>query len=204
MPLEHANAENTGVGASTLAETIPYYDSWANGTTILSQTITTTKYCCIIVTITIISDYSGKVTDIQRGGVNKTVETTVSAGHFALYKRFGHLQYATEVLDAGTYTYDLVNTRGGNTLIFGSTMKIVAISDAILTGDANPSDVLLSKTFYKDDATDKLTGTLLMPTRGGGFVHVHSELEEPLTEALAITLIQKRRIQKQLQKSKNK
>ena len=61
----------------------------------------------------------------------------------------------------------------------------------VLTGDANPSDVLLSKTFYKDDATDKLTGTLVIPTRGGGVVHVPSKLEEPLLMLTGVLLTEK-------------
>jgi len=126
-PAEHQNAENTDVGASTVASTA-YYDTFANGATILSQTITTTKRCCIIVVTTCLMAYSIKKTDIRRGGVNKTVETTISANNFAATGLRGHLQYATEVLDAGIYQYDLVNTSGAAINIYGSTMKIVAVS----------------------------------------------------------------------------
>jgi len=78
-------------------------------------------------------DANAKRTDIKRGGVTKTTETTISAANFALAdgggkQGYGHIQYATEVLDAGTYQYDLVNTSGAAMGFEGSLMKIVAVT----------------------------------------------------------------------------
>jgi len=125
---EHQNAENTDVGATTVSGQILYYDTIANGATALSRSITTTKRCCIVVVTTSIGSVNGKQFDIERGGVVKTVETTMSAIKFCSTFMYGCLQYATEVLDAGTYQYDLVATTGGNVLVYGCVMKIVAVS----------------------------------------------------------------------------
>jgi hypothetical protein len=124
---EHKNAENTDVGASSTANETIYYDNFANGATMLSQSITITKRCCIVVVTTCVTR-AYTPTQIQRGGVNKTIETTYSAGNFAIAMGYAQLQYATEVLDAGIYQYDLVNTSGAVLQLYGSTMKIVAVS----------------------------------------------------------------------------
>lgn len=127
-PAEHANTEDTFVATNYFSDARPYGDIFANGATVQSKSITTTKTCCIVVVVTFITYFDTQVTQIQRGGVDKTVETTVSAPNFAIDSDYGHLQYATEVLGTGTYQYDLKNTSGGNIAVYGSTMKIVAVS----------------------------------------------------------------------------
>lgn len=124
---EHQNAEtDTALTASNVGATA-YWTQFANGATTLSCSITTTKRCCIVVVAAFPNDNNVKKTDIERGGVVKTVETTLSAVNFAANTLYGHLQYATEILDAGTYQYDIVNTSGGSLKIFGAMLKIVAV-----------------------------------------------------------------------------
>jgi hypothetical protein len=123
---EHADGEATVVGASSASQTT-YYDAVANGGTIVSAQITLSKRCMVVVVSLCVLLYSAKATDIQRDGVNKTKETILSPSNFAIGGKYGHLQYATEVLDAGTYTYSLVNTSGTTQYVFGAAMKIVAV-----------------------------------------------------------------------------
>lgn len=125
---EHQNAENTEIGASTAGSQTAQYDQPINGATQLSQAITTTKRCCIVVVAVSGQDANSQKTQIRRGGVDKTLETTITAVNWFMVGGYAHLQYATEVLNAGTYTYDLVNTSGGVIQIYGSVMKIVAVS----------------------------------------------------------------------------
>jgi len=46
---EHQNSEATDVGVSTEAGYTAYYDTVADGATVLSASITTTERCCIVV-----------------------------------------------------------------------------------------------------------------------------------------------------------
>jgi len=124
---EHINAENTDVGAANAAGTINYWDTIANAGTLLSQSITTTKRCCIVVVAVVVSD-AAKTFHIKRGGVDKTSETITSAANFTLVSMRGYLLSAIEVLDAGTYQYNLINDSGGNIDQRGCVMKIEAIS----------------------------------------------------------------------------
>lgn len=127
-PREHAEANNTDVGANAAAVLAPRYDLVANGGAVVSQAITTTKKCCIVIVTTCINMNAVQQSQIRRDGVDKTLETTISAANFGFTGSRGHLQYATEVLDAGTYTYTLTNTSGGNLEFYGATIKIVAVS----------------------------------------------------------------------------
>ena len=110
------------------AESNPMYDTVVNGATILSCNITTTKKCYIVIIALNISWEVAQHTQIQRGGVDKTVETTISGADFVCQFMYASLQYASEVLVAGTYQYDLVNTGGHDLYVFGSAMKIVAVT----------------------------------------------------------------------------
>ena len=124
---ENVNAEANKVGASAAGVEAPYYDNWVTGNTIVSAAITTTTKCMIVVfTLSIISNAAAQ-TQIQRGGVDKTAETNITALKFGMLNGYGHTQYAAELLDAGTYTYNLVLT-GANQGIRGSVIKIVAVS----------------------------------------------------------------------------
>ena len=124
---EHANAENDKVGASAAGAEAPYYDNWVTGNTIVSQAITTTKRCMVVVFTLMITAFAVQQTQIQRGGVDKTRETSITAIRFGMLNGYGHTQYAAELLDAGTYTYNLVLT-GANQGVRGSVIKIVAVS----------------------------------------------------------------------------
>jgi len=126
FPEEHINAENSFLGGTGIAKTGRYTD-FADGATMLSQAITITKRCLVIVICTIVSADNIKKTDIRRGAVNKTTETTISAINFATTTTYSHIQEAWEQLEPGTYTFDLVNTSGGVFSNYGSTIKIVAV-----------------------------------------------------------------------------
>lgn len=128
---EHANAENTDAtwdteiaGASALCVSI------TNNTAVISRAITTTETCCIVVVATVNRNTptTGQW-QIQRATVNKTLEETVSAANWCATDIHVHMFYATEILAAGTYTYDLVNESGGALDSYGCLIKIVAIED---------------------------------------------------------------------------
>jgi hypothetical protein len=125
---EHANAGNTVRGATAASGADVYYSNIVPNGNIVSATITLSKKCMVVVTSLVIINSSSKATDIQRGGVNITEGTTISSSGFAIYGYYGHLQYATEVLDPGTYTYNLVNTSGASRTIYGAAIKIVAVA----------------------------------------------------------------------------
>lgn len=126
-PAEHANAENTLKG--TFDFNAVYFDNFDDGAVVVQQNIVTAVPCLIVVVTTILTSQVAiiaKATDIQRGGVTITAETTLSAADVN-GRRF-HLQYATEFLPAGNYTYQLVNTYGDILSSHGATIKIVAVS----------------------------------------------------------------------------
>lgn len=113
---EHQNAENTVVGSA--AGSVTSYEIWgANGATVGSVTVIVAQRCLITVIAATIVYINSKISEIKRGGVTKTTKTTISAANFALLGAYGHLQYATEVLDAGTYQYDFVNTGVGRAFL---------------------------------------------------------------------------------------
>ena len=126
-PVEHQNAENTLINTSTASTTL-YYNTLAIGATLVSQSITITKRCCIVVVTICAHGANTAKTQIQRGGVNKTTETTISPVNWGFVGGYGHLQYASEVLDAGTYTYALVNSSGATLSIAVVAMKAVAVT----------------------------------------------------------------------------
>jgi hypothetical protein len=125
---EYANAGNTVSGTTQTTGTPVYYTGVPAGGNVVSATITLSKKCMVVVTSLVVIDSSSKVTDIQRGGVNKTKGTLISNANFGPASFYGHLQYATEVLDAGTYTYNLVNTSSSTRYIGGAAIKIVAVT----------------------------------------------------------------------------
>lgn len=123
--VEHANAENT-VKPNAVNEGTIRAASYSDGVTLVSATITTTKRCGIgIVACMVAMAEPVKITDIKRGGVTKTTETTISGEDTANFRM--HLQYATEILDAGVYQYDLVLTGGDRTLC-GLVIKAMAFN----------------------------------------------------------------------------
>lgn len=128
-PTEHQNAENTAVGSESEGSRNSIADYLAPDAIILSQTITTTKRCCIVVVTEVGLAATDQQTQIKRGGVDKTKETTVSAMDYSLKGLYGQLQYSSEVLDAGTYQYDLVMAPWVESQpVWGRVMKIIAVS----------------------------------------------------------------------------
>jgi len=140
---EHANAEQVVKG--NINSWTAYYTSFANGATLCTCTITTTARCCIVFAAsTILYDVTGaSIFQIQRGGVNKTLETTISAADANKYRT--HLLYGTEVLDAGVYTYNLVNTSGSAKNVQGSAIKAVGVA-CVLVENANAEQAVKSTT----------------------------------------------------------
>lgn len=123
---KHADNQASNVGSGQSLSRTGYYWTVSIGGTILSQNITITKKCLIVVVAFFVCGSSTKISDIKRGGVTKTAGTTISSINFALNGLYGHLQYACEVLDAGTYTFDLVATSGFD--CYGAMMKLVAVT----------------------------------------------------------------------------
>ena len=127
-PQQHAEANNTDVGANAAAALAPRYVLVADDAAIVSQAITITKKCCVVVVTTTTCWNNFQSSEIRRLAIDRTLETTISSTNFAFTGPRGHLQYATEVLDPGTYTYALTNSSGGNLEFYGATIKIVAVS----------------------------------------------------------------------------
>lgn len=126
-PTEDANEETFDL-QSTYWGGDGYKDTIGNGSTVISDSITTSVRCMIIIVTSVVVANVAQAMQIKRGGVDKTTETSISGTHFGVMNQRCHLQYALEVLDAGTYQYDLINTSGGNITIYGASMKIIAIT----------------------------------------------------------------------------
>jgi hypothetical protein len=125
--VEHADSEATRIG-TTATSGNTYYSSVSAGSNYVSASITITKRSLIVVVSFVILLTSSKRADIQRDGVSKTKETIVSPANFAVEGGYCHLQYATEVLDPGTYTYNVVNTATVTLSCYGAAIKIVAVT----------------------------------------------------------------------------
>jgi hypothetical protein len=127
---EHADSENTMVGGTSSSTTHNLiYNTISSGGTVVSASITLTKKCLVVVVSLVVMVVNYQRTDIVRGGVIKTKETIISPANFVTnYPTYAHLQYATEVLDPGTYTYSVVNTAGVTLSFYGAAIKIVAVA----------------------------------------------------------------------------
>lgn len=101
------------------------YDTIANGGTIVSVAITTTKRCCVIVNAATIELATTAKTafEIERpsGTIKTTQENRTISNEIAL---FHHA--AREVLDPGTYTYYLINRSMGELYPLAVWIKAVA------------------------------------------------------------------------------
>jgi hypothetical protein len=104
------------------------YMTWmqiANGGTVISQSITTTKTCCIIVMTANLVDYPIWPSNFEIERPLATIKTTEE--HYAMSGNLVlHHHAAWEVLDPGTYTYYLVNRSGGILNIYSTWMKLAA------------------------------------------------------------------------------
>ena len=122
--VDHANAEQA-VKESLIGTTTPWEDTFVNGAALTTCTIATTKATMIVIVAISMMSAAVVSTQIQRGGVNKTLETTISGGDAGSERV--HLLYGTELLAAGNYQYGLINTSGGNRGVCGSCIKAVAV-----------------------------------------------------------------------------
>lgn len=125
---EHATANGAAIGTEHAAALLPHYKTVNDDAVVQTANITITKRCCVVVVSVMGSNEAAQCSQIQRGGVDKTRATTITAVDFAVQWTRGHVQYSAEVLDAGTYTYNVLNTSGGVLGFYGAVMKIVAIS----------------------------------------------------------------------------
>ena len=129
ISFDHANAEATAVGNTRLGAQAIYYKVVASGANFLSQSITITKNCAVIVFAHVnVATNTPGIVQIRRGGVNKTQEETITATNCCGEDRYGFLVYARELLPPGTYTYTVTNGDAGNISHYGCSMKIVAIN----------------------------------------------------------------------------
>jgi hypothetical protein len=122
---EHQNAEATNVGATNDTAKTGYYTAVVAAGTIISASITLTKRSMVVVVSIVLIPSGSKSTSIQRT-LNVDKETTISPVNFGATNLYAHVQYGTEVLDAGTYTYKVI--AGVNLNVYGSAIKIVAVT----------------------------------------------------------------------------
>lgn len=123
---QHHGAAYAEISASAAGwNPVASQDTFANGAVIVSQQITTTERCCIVVNAAAVTDQLTFQTqlDIERPhGTNRTTqEDTVDTGTMRLH----HIA-AWEVLNAGTYTYELVNRGGAGKKAALAWIKIIA------------------------------------------------------------------------------
>ena len=100
-------------------------DEFANGAVIVSQAITITERCCVVVNAAVVSDlllFQTQI-DIERphGTDRTTQEDTIDSDQIRLH----HIA-AWEVLDPGTYTYEVVNRAGATKKAAAAWIKIIA------------------------------------------------------------------------------
>lgn len=123
---EHADAETVFKGVSSADTYYPYRDVVSAGATIASASITLTKKCLVVVVACVFFRAGGSnLTQIRRGGVNVTKETVDSGGDSNGFHM--SLQYASEVLDVGSYTYSLVSSAAGYYSVHGAALKVIAV-----------------------------------------------------------------------------
>jgi len=121
--LQHANAYNQ-------SELLPYEEDinllrtdFANGATIVSQSITTTEQCSILA-VAELYVATGILTDFELEQPLGTI--IVDQEHESADFRFFHYS-GWEELPAGTYTYNLVNRSGVVRRVYVAQLKLVAV-----------------------------------------------------------------------------
>ena len=124
---EHVEEEAFDIG-STTSSVNAYSDYVSSGDTIVSKSVTVTERSMIVIVAGLITNYDQKPSNIKRGTKILTKETAVSPINFAIENTYLYLQYATEVVEPGTYTYSLVQAAGTSIWISGAFIKIVAIT----------------------------------------------------------------------------
>ena len=122
---EHADSHN--YVKPTTNPTYIRYAEYANGATIVSQSITISQSCLMIVVACICVCYDYTAYKIERDSTDVTdgyQTSPVDLGQFKIQ----HI-WACERMNAGTYTYKLVNRTGGTQYVGGATIKIYAIKN---------------------------------------------------------------------------
>lgn len=109
-------------GSTFLSST---YASIANAATIVQVSITTTERCCITImsSISLPSGFNPTDFEIERpsGTIRTTQEDSIATGDVEMMHHG-----AWEVLDAGTYTYYLINRAGSARVMYSAWIKAVA------------------------------------------------------------------------------
>jgi len=120
-------ADSNQVAKAIGANTYAMYSTLANGATVVSQSITTTTSCLIVIAA-VVTKWQDFITwNIERGGVNVTVgrqQSVLDGGGLGTL-----LLWAHERLPAGTYTYNLVNRTGGTEYWTAADIKVYAIQN---------------------------------------------------------------------------
>jgi len=123
---QHHGAAYAEWEASThLTSPQTFHDTIAHAATIVSQAITITERCCVVVNTAIVTPHNVLQSDLhieRPAGVNKTTQSSKTT---SVSVRLHHAA-AWEVLDSGTYTYYLVNRAGYNINVHLAWLKIIA------------------------------------------------------------------------------
>jgi len=125
---EHQNNEHIKKGTAATGAATIYRILYSAPTIIDSCSITITRKSLVSTVSFSIFNTNTQVTEIHRDAINKTKETNISAANFASTGYFGHLQYSTEILDAGTYQYDLYYISSSGFRYLGGILKIIAVT----------------------------------------------------------------------------
>lgn len=125
---KHTEDQAVLKGTTYVAVGYNYYEIFANGTTITSVSITTTKptLALIIASLSLLYNHAHtSAFNIERDGVDKTADRLQSG--FDGSDNNVLLLWALERLEIGTYTYTLVNRTGSDAYVFGASIKIIAV-----------------------------------------------------------------------------
>jgi len=120
----HNNQNAKSIGNNTYAT----YQVLANGGTVVSQSVTITQNCLLVIVAVVTKWYEWTAWNIERGGVDKTQgrqQSALDGGQLGTL-----LLWATErITTAGTYTYSLVNRTGQEQYWTATNIKIYAIKN---------------------------------------------------------------------------
>lgn len=125
---EHQNAEILTNPVQRMGVINYWRTLYTTPSIITSCSITITKKSLITVVAFFIINSATQITQIRRNNTDKTKETNISLINFTADNYYGHVQYATEILDVGTYQYNLYYTASLIKNVLGAIIKIVATS----------------------------------------------------------------------------
>ena len=122
----HGAAYSEMHGTIVWAAVIPDYTTIANNTAILSRAITITERCCIAVNAAAVVVLATSVTDMELERPQGTIRTTQEDIITTHQLKLSH-HAAWEVLNAGVYTYHLMNRSGASMYPFAAWLKVIAL-----------------------------------------------------------------------------